>query len=65
MRSPSLCRLAPSVLFVMLCIGCGDGSTGAATSAKPAATGAESSKPAPKASQQLPASADADHLAAK
>lgn len=61
MRSSSLYRLAPSVLFIMICLGCSDGGAGSATSSKPAASGVESSKPAPKASQQpTSASAEAD-----
>jgi hypothetical protein len=57
----SLVRLAPSAVFILICLGCGEGGSASATSAKPAASSVESSKPAPKASQQpTSAAADAD-----
>ena len=60
MRSSSLCCLLPSALLFIV-IGCGDGGGGSATSSKPAGSSVESSKPAPKASQQpTSASTEAD-----
>jgi hypothetical protein len=59
MGSSSLCRLAPSILLIT--IGCGDSGGGAAPSSKPAGSTVESSKPAPKASEQpTSAAAEAD-----